>query len=86
MQTNNTALSGKNVVVIGGTSGIGLATAIAASQLGATVWTAGRSAAHMDKAAAAIAAAGVQVTLVTLDTHDEVGMNALFTSLSLIHI
>ena len=84
MQANNAALSGKNVVVIGGTSGIGLATAIAAAQLGAKVWAAGRSAAHMDKAAAAIAAAGVQVTLVTLDTHDEAGMTALFTSIGTI--
>ncbi|MDP1757778.1 MAG: SDR family NAD(P)-dependent oxidoreductase, partial [Pseudohongiella sp.] len=81
MQANHSALSGKNVVVIGGTSGIGLATAIAAAQLGATVWAAGRSAEHMDKAAAAIAAAGVQVKLVQLDTHDEPGMTALFSSI-----
>ena len=51
MSTNQLAgLKGKNVVVIGGTSGIGLATATAASQLGANVWAVGRSAAHIDKA------------------------------------
>lgn len=82
MQSTTTALAGKNVVVIGGTSGIGLATAIAAGQLGAKVWAAGRSAEHMDKARAAIAAAGVNsIDLVQLDTHDEAGMHALFTSI-----
>ena len=41
MSVNN--LSGKNIVIIGGTAGIGLATAVAASELGAKVWAAGRS-------------------------------------------
>ena len=41
MSVNN--LSGKNIVIIGGTAGIGLATAVAASGLGAKVWAAGRS-------------------------------------------
>ncbi len=48
MTTNN--LSGKNVVIIGGTAGIGLATAVAASELGANVWAAGRTQAHIDNA------------------------------------
>ena len=48
MTTNN--LSGKNIVIIGGTAGIGLATAVAASELGANVWAAGRTQAHIDKA------------------------------------
>ena len=48
MTTNN--LSRKNIVIIGGTAGIGLATAIAASELGANVWAAGRTQAHIDKA------------------------------------
>ncbi len=72
---SNTALAGKNVVVIGGTSGIGLATAIAASELGAKVWAAGRSSAHMEKARTAT---NGKVNLVTLDTHDEEGMRSLF--------
>lgn len=46
-------LEGKNVVIIGGTAGIGLATAIAASEMGANVWSAGRSEAHIEKAKAA---------------------------------
>src|SRR5690606_41680469 len=49
MSTTQT-LAGKKVVVIGGTSGIGLATAVAAAELGATVWAAGRSAEHREKA------------------------------------
>lgn len=36
------SLAGKNVVIIGGTAGIGLATAQAASAAGARVWVAGR--------------------------------------------
>ena len=69
------SLGGKNVVVIGGTSGIGLATAIAASELGAHVWAAGRSAEHLDKARSAT---GGKVTLVQVDTHDDAGLTALF--------
>ena len=37
------SLTGKNIVIIGGTSGIGLATAIQASDEGANVWAVGRS-------------------------------------------
>ncbi|MEE3143716.1 MAG: SDR family NAD(P)-dependent oxidoreductase, partial [Pseudomonadota bacterium] len=47
--TTNT-LSSKNVVIIGGTAGIGLATAQAAAALGAKVWAAGRSEAHIENA------------------------------------
>lgn len=71
------SLAGKNVVVIGGTSGIGLATAVAASRLGATVWAAGRSAEHMDRAREAGAG---KLNLVQLDTHDDVGLTALFNT------
>jgi NAD(P)-dependent dehydrogenase (short-subunit alcohol dehydrogenase family) len=85
MQLAVPTLSGKNVVVIGGTSGIGLATVIAASQLGAKVWAAGRSVEHMDKARAAMASARVEgVELVQLDTHDEAGMQALFSTIGTI--
>ena len=85
MHATSAALAGKNIVVIGGTSGIGLATAIAAGLSGAKVWAAGRSAGHMEKAQAAITAAGAtSVQLVTLDTHDEAGMSALFASIGTI--
>ena len=76
---NNTLgqdLSGKNVVVIGGTSGIGLATAAAAARLGANVWAVGRSAAHIEKARSQL---GEQVQIESADTHDQEALKALFT-------
>lgn len=72
------SLVGKNVVVIGGTSGIGLATAVAACKLGATVWAAGRSAEHRQKAHEAGAG---QLHIVQLDTHDDAGLEALFSGI-----
>ncbi len=69
------SLESKNVVVIGGTSGIGLATAVAASQLGANVWAVGRSAAHIEKARAQL---GEAVKIVSADTHDQEALKALF--------
>lgn len=78
MQAPENVLNGKNIVVIGGTSGIGLATAIAASKLGGKVWACGRSAEHMEKARAATAG---QVQLVQLDTHDDAAMTRLFTDI-----
>lgn len=70
-------LQDKNVIVIGGTSGIGLATTLAASALGARVWAAGRSEEHLEKARQVC---GAGVTLVQLDTHDDAGLLALFES------
>jgi NAD(P)-dependent dehydrogenase (short-subunit alcohol dehydrogenase family) len=75
------ALHGKNVVVIGGTSGIGLATALGASQQGANVWAAGRSAAHIEKATAAGAG---RIKVVSVDTHDEAALKALFAEVGVI--
>ncbi len=43
-------LAGKNIVIIGGTAGIGLAAAQAAAGAGANVWAAGRSEAHIENA------------------------------------
>lgn len=73
MAVNN--LAGKNVVIIGGTAGIGLATAIAASELGANVWAAGRSEANMEKARAASAG---KFEVRQADTHDAAALEALF--------
>lgn len=70
-------LAGKRVVVIGGTAGIGLATAIAASELGAKVWAAGRTAANLAKAREA---AQGRFEVVQVDTHDGDALTALFQS------
>lgn len=72
--TANT-LAGKNVVIIGGTAGIGLATAQAASAAGARVWVAGRSEAHCEKARA-ISNGSFEVR--QADTHDVAGLEAVF--------
>jgi len=76
--SNNTSgsLAGKNVVVIGGTSGIGLATALAASAQGATVWAGGRSQAHIDNARHKSEG---KIKVLGVDTHDALGLQALFT-------
>lgn len=73
MTMNN--LAGKNVVVIGGTAGIGLATAMAASELGAKVWAVGRSAAHIAKAKAA---GKGKFEVRQADTHDAAALEAIF--------
>ena len=73
MSTNH--LAGKNVVIIGGTAGIGLATAIAASELRAHVWVAGRSQGHIDKAKAA---SGGTFEVRQADTHDAAGLVTIF--------
>ena len=46
----SSSIKGKSVVIIGGTAGIGLATAQAAAAAGAKVWVAGRSESHIEKA------------------------------------
>jgi NAD(P)-dependent dehydrogenase (short-subunit alcohol dehydrogenase family) len=71
--TNN--LSGKKVVIIGGTAGIGLATAIAAAEQGAKVWAAGRSEANLEKARAA---SNGKFELRQADTHDAEALEAIF--------
>ncbi len=72
-------LAGKNVVVIGGTSGIGLATALAASDLGARVWAAGRSDEHVESAKRI---AGDRVTVMKADTHDQESLLAVSVPLA----
>ena len=67
-------MDGMNVVVIGGTSGIGLATAISSAQRGATVFAAGRS---LDKIEAC-QASYPDIQFRQVDTHDPEGLSALF--------
>ena len=74
------ALTNKNIVVIGGTSGIGLATAVQARAAGASVWAASRS---EDKIQAA-SAAYPDIQFSQVDTHDPEGLSALFKSIGTI--
>ena len=67
-------ISGQNIVVIGGTSGIGLATAIAASQAGANVWSASRSA---DKVSLC-QSNHPNINFSQVDIHDPAGLKLLF--------
>jgi NAD(P)-dependent dehydrogenase (short-subunit alcohol dehydrogenase family) len=68
-------LSGKKIVIIGGTAGIGLATAIAAAEQGAQVWAAGRSEANLEMARAA---SNGKFELRQADTHDAEALEAIF--------
>lgn len=68
-------LEGKKVVVIGGTAGIGLATAKLAADAGAQVWAAGRSQAHIDKAKEV---SGGSFEVRQADTHDAEALDAIF--------
>ncbi len=72
---SNDTLNGKNVVIIGGTAGIGLATAVAAAELGARVWAAGRSEAHIENAER-VADGAFKVA--RADTHDAQSLEAIF--------
>ncbi len=68
-------LAGKNVVIIGGTAGIGLATAIAAAEQGAKVWAAGRSEANLEKARTV---ANGKFEVRQADTHDAEALQKIF--------
>ena len=73
MTSNN--LAGKNVVIIGGTAGIGLAAAQAAAAAGANVWAAGRSEKHIE-AAKQVAKGSFEVR--QADTHDGAALEAIY--------
>jgi NAD(P)-dependent dehydrogenase (short-subunit alcohol dehydrogenase family) len=68
-------LTNQTIVVIGGSSGIGLGTAIAAANEGAHVIITGRS---RERLAAAAAEIGHPVRSVSLDANDEAGTRKLF--------
>jgi len=68
-------LQEKVVVVIGGTSGIGLAVVQAASALGAVVYAAGRSQENIQKAKSHC---DEKVSFRLADTHDEASLKTLF--------
>ena len=79
MTTNS--LSGKNVVIIGGTAGIGLATAQTASGMGANVWAAGRSKAHIENAKSL---SNGSFEIRQADTHDVASLEAIFKEVGVI--
>lgn len=74
-------LANQNVVVIGGTSGIGLATAILAHEAGANVWAVGRSVERI----AVASAKHPGILFSALDIHDNEGLQALFAQIGTIH-
>jgi len=71
-------LNNKNVVVVGGTSGIGLAISQLAAAAGAKVWAVGRSDKYID---AAKSAGGNNITFVKADIHDAEALKNLFTQI-----
>jgi len=79
MTTNS--LSGKNVVIIGGTAGIGLATAQTASGMGANVWAAGRSKTHIENAKRS---SNGSFEIRQADTHDVASLEAIFKEVGVI--
>lgn len=73
-------LDNQNVVVIGGTSGIGLATAVGAKAAGANVWAASRT----EDKVKACSENYPDIKFSQLDTHDVDGLKALFSEVGTI--
>ena len=70
-------LSGKSAVVIGGTSGIGLAMAVGLAEAGADVVATSRRAEQVDEAATKIEAAGRKALRLTSDVADRASLETL---------
>ncbi|WP_353067367.1 glucose 1-dehydrogenase [Tunturibacter psychrotolerans] len=70
-------LSGKSVVVVGGTSGIGLAMAVGLAEAGADVVATSRRMEQVDEAAKAIEATGRRSLRLTSDVADRQSLQAL---------
>lgn len=66
--------TGKNIVVVGGTSGIGLAAAVMAQAAGANVWAVSRSEDKVKRCQAEYP----KIQFSSCDTHDLDGLKALF--------
>jgi NAD(P)-dependent dehydrogenase (short-subunit alcohol dehydrogenase family) len=73
-------LAGKSAVVVGGTSGIGLAMAIGLAEAGADVIATSRRAEQVEQAAAAIEAAGGRTLRHTSDVADRASLETLCTA------
>ena len=72
-------LTGKTAVVVGGTSGIGLAMAIGLAEAGANVVASSRRQEQVDEAAATIESKGVRTLRLTSDVGDRASLVALAT-------
>src|SRR5258708_12917391 len=70
-------LSGKSAVVVGGTSGIGLAMAIGLAEAGADVVASSRRPEQVDEAAKAIEATGRRALRLTSDVAERATLQAL---------
>jgi NAD(P)-dependent dehydrogenase (short-subunit alcohol dehydrogenase family) len=70
-------LTGKTAVVVGGTSGIGLAMAVGLAEAGADVVATSRRAEQVEEAAKAIEAVGGKTLRVTSDVGDRASLEAL---------
>ena len=70
-------LTGRTAVVVGGTSGIGLALAVGLAEAGADVIASSRRQAQVDEAARAIEATGRRSLRVTSDVADRTSLQAL---------
>ncbi|MGC9199287.1 MAG: SDR family NAD(P)-dependent oxidoreductase [Acidobacteriaceae bacterium] len=70
-------LAGKSAVVVGGTSGIGLAMAVGLAEAGADVVASSRRKEQVDEAATAIEATGVRTLRMTSDVADRGSLESL---------
>jgi NAD(P)-dependent dehydrogenase (short-subunit alcohol dehydrogenase family) len=76
MSMESDVLEGQKAVIVGGTSGIGLAAAIELSRAGSKVWVTGRT---PDKAMAAAATIGDRATGYAVDARDAAKLQAFFS-------
>lgn len=77
----NTSLKDKTLVVIGGSSGIGLRVAQLAAEIGVQLVIVGRHAERLESARAELAARGVTVQTRQVDAHDHAALDTLFAGL-----
>lgn len=75
------SLNGKTLVVIGGSSGIGLRVAQLAADIGAQLVIVGRNAERLESARSELATRGAAVQTRQADAHDHAALEALFNSL-----
>jgi NAD(P)-dependent dehydrogenase (short-subunit alcohol dehydrogenase family) len=80
MSTPAISLQGKTAVVIGGTSGIGLALSLGLAEAGADVVASARRQENVDETAAAIEAIGRATLRVTTDLQNRSSVEALLTA------